>query len=73
MELKQTQKKIKCDVPACKNVCTYCFEFKKHFVAGNFYVCKTCLNQMYTAMGKELVPQSIKHIYKKNNEVENKE
>lgn len=70
MELKKNERKMKCDIAGCKNISDYVFEFKKQFLAGNMYVCKNCMQQMYGLMGKELVPPSIKNVYKKNNEVE---
>lgn len=67
MELKQINKKIKCDVPGCKHIAEYGFVFKKSFLPGNFYLCKECLNEMYSAMGKHVVPQAIEHVYKKSS------
>lgn len=69
MELLKTDKKLKCDVAGCKNMCDYSFVFRKNLFHTNMYVCKTCLNEMYKQIGKHIVPTSISNVYKKKNEI----
>jgi hypothetical protein len=68
MELKKTEKKIKCDVAGCKNMANYCLSIKKNFLLGNMYFCLNCLNNFYKVIGCVLTPPSIKNIYKKDKE-----
>lgn len=67
MELRKITKKIKCDFHGCKNLSDYDLVFKKQIIGGTFHFCKECLNQMYSVIGKEVVPQSVKNIYRKKD------
>lgn len=69
MEILKSTKKLRCDVPTCKNMSEYVIELKKHFLAGNLFLCKDCLTEMHRVLGKEIAPPVVKNIYKKNSEV----
>lgn len=72
MELKKTDKKIKCDCLGCKNLSEYSFNFKKTMFVNSMFICKQCLTKMYELAAKEITPQSIKNVYKKTNEIKEK-
>lgn len=72
MELRKTDKKIKCDCLGCKNLAEYVFNFKKPIFGSNMFICKPCLTAMYELAAKEITPPSIKNVYKKSNEIKEK-
>ncbi len=71
MQLSKTTKQIRCNVLGCFNLAEYNMALKKSFLnSGAMYFCKNCLNQMYSSIGKVVIPQSVKSVYKKNSKVD---
>lgn len=56
MEINLCTQKIKCDTYGCKNLADYTLKFKKLFGTSTHY-CKECLTEMYTEIGKQLIPK----------------
>lgn len=72
MIVEKTKQKIKCDASGCNNVADYCIINKKFIFDGNVYLCDDCLRELYTEIGKFIVPKNLKPIYKKGAKDEQK-
>ena len=48
MNIEQTKVKIKCSVSGCDNHSTYTIVNKKCVFDGNFYLCDSCLKDLYS-------------------------
>ena len=65
MTVEKTKMKIKCDASGCKNLADFSIVNKKFIFDGSFYLCSSCMNDLYKEIGKFIVPKNIKPIYKK--------
>jgi len=72
MELIKLNVKARCDMGLCKNIAEYSISSsgaKAHLPwrreAGGTYICRECLNELYAAIGRVLVPKSPDNIIKK--------
>ncbi len=70
MNIEPTKIKIKCSCSGCNNQSSYTIVNKKFVFDGNFYLCEDCLKQLYSMMGKILIPKSPQPIYKKRSKDE---
>ena len=62
MKLEEVAYKVKCDMPGCKNISAYSITNKHFVISTNMYLCKDCMKELYSAIGKILVPKSPKNI-----------
>ena len=58
MIVSQNNKKVKCDISGCGNIAEYVIEYKRGFKSSGLYMCKSCMEDMYSAIGKCIVPKS---------------
>ena len=65
MIVEKAKTKVKCDASGCNNICVYSIVNKRFIFDGNVYLCEKCLNELYTELGKFVMPKTIKPIYKK--------
>ena len=72
MELTKMTIKARCDLGLCKNTAVYAISpahAKAHLPwrreAGGVYVCRECLEKLYAAIGKEIIPKSPDSLIKK--------
>ena len=72
MELMKLSVKARCDMGLCKNLAAYSIASggqKAHLPwrreAGGTYICQECLEKLYAAIGKVLVPKSPDNVIKK--------
>lgn len=65
MELEKTNVVMRCDIPGCRNKADYALRAHKVFRVGNLYFCEDCLRDLYSQIGKFLVPKSISNVNKK--------
>ena len=56
--------KISCDMPNCKNE-SYIKIQKSGFFKSGLYLCKDCMNDLYSELGTRLVPKSIDNMLNK--------
>ena len=68
MNIEQTKVKIRCSVSGCDNRSTYTIVNKKFVFDGNFYLCDSCLKDLYSMIGGVLTPKSPTPIYKKKEQ-----
>ena len=67
MNIEHTKVKIKCSASGCNNQSEYTIVNKKFVFDGNFYLCESCLKQLYSIIGGVLTPKSPTPIYKKTS------
>lgn len=70
MVVEKSNFKIKCDASGCDELCCFRIVNKKFVFDGSVYLCDKCFNELYGAMGKYLIPKTIKPIYKKGGKDE---
>ena len=70
MNIEQTKIKIKCSVSGCEERASYTIVNKKFVFDGNFYLCESCMKNLYSMMGAVLTPKSPTPIYKKRSKDE---
>ncbi len=70
MIVEKAKVKVKCDASGCNNPCDYVIVNKKFIFDGNIYLCSSCANELYSELGKFLVPKAINPIYKKRGKDE---
>ena len=72
MELVKLNVKVRCDLGLCKNNAQYAaspevsgprLPWRKE--AGGLYLCRSCMEKLYEAIGKEIVPKSPDSLIKK--------
>ena len=65
MDFERVKTRIKCDASGCANLSDYRLINKRFVFNGNFYLCKTCLNELYRLISNHVVPKSPEPIFKK--------
>jgi len=70
MYLEKVQNKVKCDASGCPNTSEFRVVNKKFVFSGSVYLCKPCLEELYSMISMHITPKSPKPIYKKKG-VEN--
>ena len=70
MNIEQTKVKIRCSVSGCENQSNYTIVNKKFVFDGNFYLCESCMKELYSMIGAVLTPKSPTPIYKKRSKDE---
>lgn len=58
MKLEETNVKIRCDIPNCKEMAKYKIikpGFLKH---AGLYLCKECMKELYSTLAMHMVPKS---------------
>lgn len=70
MNIEQTKVKVKCSASGCNNQSNYTIVNKKFVFDGNFYLCESCLKDLYAMLGGVLTPKSPTPIYKKRSKDE---
>lgn len=61
--------KVKCDFVGCNHLADYSIDLKRGLFAGTTDICNTCLNELYSLVGKYIVPQSPPNFIKKKESV----
>ncbi len=72
MELVKLNVKAKCDLGTCRNVAAYVVSpelpgprLPWRREAAGIYLCRECLEKLYEAIGRELIPKSPDSLIKK--------
>ena len=72
MELKRLDKiKVKCDFVGCDNLADYSINLKRGIFGGTTDICSSCLNELYTLCGKEIIPHSPPNLIRKKEMEQN--
>ena len=58
MNIAEVNYKIKCDMPNCKDFAHVKIEKTGFLKSAGFYLCKSCMNEMYNQLGGYIVPKS---------------
>lgn len=59
MELIETNRKIRCEMGACKNLADKSIKMNRVGIKSQIHVCDDCLRELYGLIGSSLVPKSI--------------
>lgn len=75
MKLLETEIKIRCDMPNCKELAKYKLNKPGFVKNAGLFLCKDCVKEMYMALSEHIVPKSPsnmlnKRIVSKKNEVQ---
>ncbi len=65
MIVERAKVRVKCDASSCNNPSDYVIVNKKFIFDGNFYLCEKCMNQLYSELGKFILPKNILPLYRK--------
>ena len=65
MNLVDCKIKIKCDMPNCKNFSDVKIENEGFVKSVGLYLCKDCMNELYSTICKHIVPKSPENILNK--------
>lgn len=66
MEIIECKNHIKCELGACKNRATHAVQFDHVGIRGRLYACDKCLNELYGAIGRTVVPKSVETAKRKS-------
>lgn len=64
MNLIKSTYKIRCEMGACKNFAGYTIKMDRVGIKSRIHVCESCLRQLYSLIGGEMVPQSCETVKK---------
>lgn len=59
MEIIQTNNNVRCELGACRNRASKAIKFDRVGVRSRIHVCDKCLDELYAAIGKAIVPRSV--------------
>ena len=65
MKIQDVGYKVNCDIPNCRNEAHIKIEKTGFFKIAALYLCKECMNELYTELGKRIVPKSIDNMFNK--------
>lgn len=65
MILKDTNRRIKCDMPNCKNIADTKIEKEGFFRAAGLHICKSCMKELYECLATKIVPKSPENMLNK--------
>lgn len=68
MEIIECNGHVKCELGACRKRATRAVEFDHIGIRGRLYMCDECMNELYAAMGRTLIPKSVETAKKKTKE-----
>lgn len=58
MKLLETEVKIRCDMPNCKEIARYKLNKPGFVKNAGLFLCKDCVKEMYMALSTHIVPKS---------------
>ena len=58
MKIKSVNRRVRCDMPNCRNVADSKIEKDGFFRAVGICLCKDCMKQMYECLASIIVPKS---------------
>lgn len=65
MIIKEANRKVRCDMPNCKNLAEMKLEKNGFFKAVGLFVCKDCMKEMYECLATKIVPKSPENMLNK--------
>ncbi len=69
MIIKNVVRKVRCDMPNCKNIADFKVEKSGFFRSVGLNLCNCCINELYSEIGKIVVPKSPENIFNKKIKV----
>ena len=65
MKIQDVGYRVSCDIPNCRNEAHIKIEKGGFFKSAGLYLCKECMNDLYSELGSRLVPKSIDNMLNK--------
>lgn len=65
MIIKELNRKIRCEMPNCKNLATKKIEKSGFFSNVGLCLCNECINDLYKCLSTEIVPKSPENMLNK--------
>lgn len=58
MIIKDAIRRIKCEMPNCKNIASIKIEKEGFFRSAGIHICDECVEELYKALSQRVVPKS---------------
>lgn len=68
MEIIKINNNIMCELGVCRNRAQNAIKFARAGIRGRIHVCDDCLSELYSAIGKTIVPRSVETGKRKTKE-----
>ncbi len=68
MELSKAKRGVKCRVGGCKKSAKFTVKLAAMGIMSTFHLCEGCLNELYSALGRAVVPKCREMVKKPNEE-----
>ncbi len=59
MKLEKNERKIRCEMGACKSLADYRIRLNRMGLRSCVYMCSDCLKELYSLVGAMLIPKSV--------------
>ena len=65
MKIQDVGYKVNCDIPNCRNEANIKIQKNGFFKSAGLFLCKDCMNELYSELGLRIVPKSIDNMLNK--------
>ena len=65
MKIQDVAYRVRCDMPNCRNEAIIKIQKNGFFKSAGMFLCKECMNELYSELGVRLVPKSIDNMLNK--------
>lgn len=65
MNIQDINYRVGCDMPNCRNEAQIKIHKSGFFKSAGMYLCKQCMNELYSELGSRIVPKSIENMLNK--------
>ena len=65
MKIHDVAYRVSCDMPNCNNEAIIKIQKNGFFKSAGMFLCKECMNELYTELGERIVPKSIENMLNK--------
>ena len=65
MKIQDLNYRVKCDMPNCNNEAIIKIQKSGFFKSAGLFLCKECMNELYSDLGARIVPKSLDHMLNK--------
>ena len=62
MELIKTERRIRCEMGACKNPAAHTIKFCRVGIRSRLHVCAGCISELYKLIGALVTPKGIENV-----------
>ena len=65
MKIEEITKRIRCEMPNCRNIATLKIKKDGFIKSAGLYICSDCSNDLYEELAKRVVPKSPVNVFNK--------